>query len=239
MAQSNRQALKRLFKKGSIPKEKDFADLIDSTLNIVDDGIDKSSDKGLILFPKHETDNDGETVLSVAKAHNDPTPQWKIAITQNDDLEIRRCADGTDTPVLLLKSNGAIVLGNDNHCELLNGAFRSKSREGTLFRGCVAADGEWHDITGELSGMQVLEAVVYTEETGSNKQSVLYAIATCCAGKHGKISLTRSYSRFFSRKIRIRWKKVKSRKTIKLQVKSAWKSVSYRQIRYHITGLVK
>lgn len=39
MAQRNRTALKAFFETGDVPDEGEFSDLIDSTLNIIDDGI--------------------------------------------------------------------------------------------------------------------------------------------------------------------------------------------------------
>ena len=47
----NRQTLKNYFKKGGFATEKHFVDLIDSSLNSVDDGISMSPENGLILNP--------------------------------------------------------------------------------------------------------------------------------------------------------------------------------------------
>ena len=51
MALINRQTLKNYFKKGGFATEKHFNDLIDSSINSVDDGISKTSDHGLKLSP--------------------------------------------------------------------------------------------------------------------------------------------------------------------------------------------
>ena len=49
MAFINRQTLKNYFKKGGFATEKHFIDLIDSSVNTVDDGIAKSPEHGLKL----------------------------------------------------------------------------------------------------------------------------------------------------------------------------------------------
>mgnify|MGYP003309971067 CR=1 FL=1 len=47
MALINRQTLKNYFQKGGFATEKHFVDLIDSSLNIVDDGISINQKQGI------------------------------------------------------------------------------------------------------------------------------------------------------------------------------------------------
>ena len=51
MALINRQTLKNYFKKGGFATEKHFVDLIDSSLNVVDDGISIQPQNGLKINP--------------------------------------------------------------------------------------------------------------------------------------------------------------------------------------------
>ena len=51
MALINRQTLKNYFKKGGFATEKHFVDLIDSSLNVVDDGISIQRENGLKINP--------------------------------------------------------------------------------------------------------------------------------------------------------------------------------------------
>jgi len=51
MALLNRQSLINYFKKGSAPTERHFADLIESTVNIVDDGISREGGDGFKVTP--------------------------------------------------------------------------------------------------------------------------------------------------------------------------------------------
>jgi len=235
MAQRNRETLKSSFKQGSKPNERDFENLIDSMMNILDDGISKTNDSGLELSPVSESD----TVLSVSRKQDDPTPLWKVAISQENSLEIRHCDGEAEFPALLLSADGTIALGNDDRVMLQHGAIRAKFREGMLYEGSVAADGKWRDITGELAGIQALEVAAFAGNTGDKKQAVLIAVATCCSGRHAEITQTRSYSRYFVHKIRLRWKKTKKADKAKLQVKTVWKYGNDKQIHYHITGLIR
>ena len=51
MALINRQTLKNYFQKGGFATEKHFVDLIDSSLNQVDDGISMNAEHGFKLNP--------------------------------------------------------------------------------------------------------------------------------------------------------------------------------------------
>jgi hypothetical protein len=234
MAQRNRETLKQAFKQGSKPHEKDFENLIDSMMNILDDGISKTEQRGLNLSPGTENG----TVLSISQAANHLSPLWRIAISQNGDLEIRHCRDTSESPTLTLKNDGSLALGNENKITLLHGVVHSKFREGTLYKGNVPADGKWHDITDELADIQALEVVAFAGRPGDRKQSVVVAVATSCSGRHTEIGYTMSYSGYFIHKTRLRWKKIRKTDKAKLQAKTVWKYGSDKQIHYNITGLV-
>ena len=51
MAQKNKETLKNYFKKGGFITEKEFIDLIDSSMNVIDDGISIKPKDGLIVNP--------------------------------------------------------------------------------------------------------------------------------------------------------------------------------------------
>ena len=52
MALLTRLTLKNMFKRGMVPSEVNFSDLIDSTVNKVDDGFSQSSTDGFMLAPQ-------------------------------------------------------------------------------------------------------------------------------------------------------------------------------------------
>lgn len=73
-----RDDLKGYFNTGDIPTESQFADLIESTLNKVDDGIGKQSD-GTLTVQVISTD-DYKKVLYLARKGEDPT--WTLSLSQ-------------------------------------------------------------------------------------------------------------------------------------------------------------
>jgi hypothetical protein len=234
MARRNRQTLKESFRQGKKPVEQDFENLIDSTLNILDDGFSKTPENGMGLAPLLENG----TVISVFKEPADPKPQWEIAINQEDCLEIRRREDDNSIPVLVLKPDGVIELGGEGREIVLKGALQTPAREGNMYRGSVPADGYWYDITEDLDGCRALEITAYAGKQHSGKHALLVATATTCFGAHSKIRKTTSYYGSYGHKICLRWKKSENKFKAKLQLKTIFKYDNETQIQYHITGLI-
>ena len=93
MPRTNRNTLKEYFKRGSMPNQKHFYELIDSMVNISDDGIDKNPDDGLRLAPSKEN----SPVISLFTNIQDNIPEWKIYLGNNSQLHIIR--QGQDEPI--------------------------------------------------------------------------------------------------------------------------------------------
>jgi hypothetical protein len=235
MSRKNRQTLIESFRQGKKPTQQDFENLIDSMLNILDDGFSKTAETGMGLAPLLEKG----TVISVFKEMADPKPQWEIAINTECCLEIRRCEDDYTVPVLVLNPNGSVELGAKGSETVLNDVLKMPVREGTLYRGSVPADGHWHDITGGLNGYQALEVVAYAGKESSGKHAVLVATATSCFGAKARIKKTGSHYGSYGHKIRLRWKKSDGNFHAKLQLKTIFKYDDETSIKYHITGLIR
>jgi hypothetical protein len=234
MARRNRQTLKESFNHGKKPTEQDFGDLIDSTMNILDDGFSKNPEMGIGLAPLL----DKGTVMSIFKESSDVTPQWDIAINQERSLEIRRCEDPNNIPVLTLKTDGSIEIGEKGKAIIFNGGVQAPVREGNLFQGEVPADGHWYDITDSLGGCCALEVVATVGKRHTGKHAILVATATTCFGNHSKIKKTNSYFGMYGHKICLKWKKIKGEYKAKLQLKTIFKYGEDIQIQYHITSLL-
>lgn len=235
MPKRTRQTLKESFKQGKRPSEQDFENLIDSTMNILDDGFSKSPETGMGLAPLLEKG----TVLSVFRKTSDSKPQWEIAIEQQEgNLEIRKHQDDKTIPVLTLKTNGSILYGEEGKEALFSGRVTIPVREG-VYAQSVPADGKWHDITGDLDGSQALEIVAVAGKKNSGKHAVLMAFATSCFGKHGKIKKIRSYYGQYGYKICIRWRKSEEGENqCRLQLKTRFHYGEEIQINAHITSLL-
>lgn len=235
MAKRNRETLKESFQKGKKPTVDDFENLIDSTLNILDDGFSKSPEAGMGLAPLLGKG----TVLSVFKEISDAKPQWELAINRENSLEIRRTREGEKdaTALLTLKADGSVEVTEEGKMAIFGGTVRMAAREGSLYRGLAPADGRWHDVTNALDGCQVLEVVATTGERNSGRHAVLTATATTCFGRHSKIRKTDAHFGLYGNKIRIRWKKTKGEYSAKLQIKTIFKYDEGTNIRYHIASL--
>lgn len=76
---TSRTTLKTYFKKNAIPKESDFAELIDAALNQGDDGIAKPDGEPLSLQPDSK-DGGNRTVLGLYKSFSDARPSWTLSL---------------------------------------------------------------------------------------------------------------------------------------------------------------
>lgn len=139
MPRTNRNTLKEYFKRGSMPNQKHFYELIDSMVNISDDGIDKNPDDGLRLAPSKEN----SPVISLFTNIQDNIPEWKIYLGNNSQLHIIR--QGQDEPILSLHPNGRIEMNQPGMDIRINGSLSATRFDGAI-RGKFPADGEWHTL---------------------------------------------------------------------------------------------
>jgi len=77
---TSRSTLKTYFKKNAIPKESDFAELIDAALNQGDDGIAKPDGEPLSLQPDSK-DSGHRKVLGLYKSFGDAKPAWTLSLS--------------------------------------------------------------------------------------------------------------------------------------------------------------
>lgn len=77
---TSRTTLKTYFKKNAIPKESDFAELIDAAINQGDDGIAKPDGEPLSLQPDSK-DSGNRTVLGLYKSFGDAKPSWTLSLS--------------------------------------------------------------------------------------------------------------------------------------------------------------
>lgn len=85
----NRKTLKTFFERKKIPTAEQFADMIDSIPNIIDDGAVVFGNEGFSVFTKDRNKRDGD-VLEICQNQADGSKkiQWKFNMNVDGDLSI-------------------------------------------------------------------------------------------------------------------------------------------------------
>jgi hypothetical protein len=230
MAKLNRETLKNYFSSGQRPSGDTFKDLIESTVNILDDDFSEKPDAAI----KVAADGDDRDVISFYKQSGEPSPDWTISVETNGNLVISRHEnDDQFRSSIVFKDDGDIEINGRN-------TWITGGRRGAAVQS-IPADGKWHSITEGLTGISMLE-VTAAYSTGSGKHSTLIAWASCCFGKRRKIERVRPKTFFFwTNKIRIRWVRVKDKNGHKtkciLQIKTRYSGGKNSNIQCSITQL--
>lgn len=200
MAKTNRRTLKEYFGKGKKPDSGQFADLIDSMLNIVDDGFNKSAERGMLLSPL----DDAGAVMEIRKNILDSDPAWVVSLGKGGELHIHR---GTETePMLTLSQDGKVVLGtNDRTSLVVNGTVYADSFAGNYMQGTVPANGLWQNIGNMEYGCAGYRIEAACGLKGKGRYALAEVTAMHCFGKHPYIRSARSWFGTRFNKIQFRW----------------------------------
>ena len=252
MAERNRSTLKNFFSEGQRPTADHFTDLIDSNLNMIDEGFSRTVENGFEVSLLEDSDR----LISFFES-NDPEhdPVWSITLNQERDKLIFKKVNQYSPVqnVLTLTSDGCVGVNNDTpqHDLDVSGVVRSKGRMGAYetIKHTVPADGGWHDITGELEGCVAFEVMAGAGgERGKHtgKFALMHAIAMNTFNPRGwffnflnrkkKIRYTHAYYRSAGNRLKLQWCATDGNK-YKLQIKSNCDYGSNLNISYHITQL--
>ena len=231
MAKRNRITLKKFFVRGKMPTEEHFSDLIDSMLNIVDEGFDKSSDKGLSLAP---LDEDGH-VASISRKIEDKEAKWSVTLEKSKENLAFRQFEGKK--VFVLSQDEKVGIGTDSpehqlHTTKTAGLY---GRAGTFASGEVPADSKWHNITETLTGCYAFEVIAGCGKVQHGKYALLVATAIQCFGAHPRIRRAQSWYGSWFNKIRIRWRK--DNDGMVLQIRTRYDYGPENFISYNISSL--
>ena len=206
MALINRQTLKNYFKKGGFATEKHFVDLIDSSLNVVDDGISIKPEHGLKINPIGFSTK----LISFFKKSTQKSPEFSLELDQASAPGLSVQGEN-DKSIIKIKKDGLVGINtlDPKHSLDVNGTVGMNSRVGTHASGSVPGDGSWHSILSNLNGVNGYEIIANIKgKPGSGRYSIAHAIAISTFGGRGsrnKIKKTvASYGSFFY-KISLRW----------------------------------
>ncbi|AQS39597.1 hypothetical protein Sps_04512 [Shewanella psychrophila] len=195
MAKRNRSTLKNYFRKGALPQTEHFSDLIDSCLNTLEKGFDKSVNEGFKISSLEENAN----LLSFYRDSEPEQVLWSIKFDQEIDSLLFKAPEkqtlasgqvsGKPAPsALCISPHGRLGINQDKpmHALDVNGMIQASGRLGNAFEeqngpGTVKADGQWHNITPVLEGVQAFEVTAGVGIKRTGRYAMLRAIAmnTC------------------------------------------------------------
>lgn len=246
MAKKNRQSLKNYFTDGSMPSQENFEDLIDSMLNVIDEGFDKSPDKGFEVAQL----GDSSKLISFYENIAVESPLWSIRVdssTKNlifgsrmspDALTLSADATDSDSDT---QSNAKIGINNNSpEFELdVEGVIAAGGRIGRKGEKPVPADGDWHDITDKLDGCQVLEVVAGVGEKSGGRYALIRAVAMNTYNNRPKIQMQKTYYGSRCNQIELRWLGTTHAFKLQLRTKCSFGSSKKNlpQVRYYLTEL--
>ena len=217
MTAKNRTTLKNYFKSGSLPSEDQFANLIDSMLNMRDEGFEKSPEQGFKVAQRPEG-----RLLSFFENIPIVSPIWSVKIDQISENHKLTFLNKYDEAVLTLTPDGMIGIKQNNPRFDLDvaGTIASRGRLGEKGAKTVHANGYWQDMTDVLAGCSAFEIMAGVGKQKSGKYALLHAIALKTFDARGKIVYHQAQYGSRCNRLKLRWKK-RSNKQYTLQIKTA------------------
>ena len=215
MDRKDRHTLKSSHQKGDVPTEEQFAELIDSVPNIVDDGEAVRTEDGWALYPR----KGGKMGVSLHEAAGEPAA-WKLTLTSDKGLAIKNEAGEA---LLELKQDKNIVL----HASVQQEGGGDEPEPDPQDYLVIEADKKWatlKEITDikESSRVYTVMALYRDREFGICK--LTRAIAICLNNVEQWVESPRKHWWGWSGYIRLRWQA--DRDKTYLQIRSTSNSYS-------------
>lgn len=215
MDRKDRNTLKSYFQRGNVPTEEQFAELIDSVPNIVEDGQAVCTEKGWAFHPKAG----GKMRVTLHEAEGNPAA-WTLELTPDKGLAI---ADEAGETLLELKQGKKIILHASVEQEE-GGTAPVPAPQDYLE---VKADKHWTDlveIADMKEGSRVYTVIALYRDRDLGVCKLTRATAICLNSVEQRVESLRRHWWGWSGRIRLRWQ-VKDGK-ICLQVRSTRNSYS-------------
>ncbi len=256
-----RNTLRKYFAAGRLPSEDHFQDLIDSNLNMEDEGFSKSEQHGFKVAPL----GTGDSLISFFRNINF-APLWRLAFRSRDGAQAGEenlvfgrphGAEEEDAAVLSFAPQGrvGINLAEPAHALDVAGEVRSSGRLGveTVPAGGVLANGKWQPILTGLQGCQAFEVVAGAGNPGKG-YALMHAIAVNAFnptawpafnlfGRKNRIRCTHAYYMSRDQRLGLRWAFPKERqgagkrREYQLEIRSQCDYGGNTPIRFHLTRL--
>lgn len=233
MALRNRETLKNFFKKGTMPSEANFADLIESTVNIADDGLFKNIENGIVISPSGSS----QKVISFFKDIEQNELAWSCELGPDNVEPGYLIRNRHSTPCFYISPTGNTGINTISPKTTLE--VNGYTSTAGLIGGTVAsvpANGQWQDIVTGLEGCNALEIIARVGKENSGKYALLHAHALSTFGRScQKIKTLQAHYGWPWNKMKLRWHG--DTFNYKLQIKTYRNYGDDVQIQFHIKKL--
>jgi hypothetical protein len=243
MTRRTRAMLKQQFEHGKMPTEDDFEDLIESMLNMLDEGFEKSAREGFKVAQL----GDGK-LLSFYQNIVEGTPLWSIGLdTGSNNLSFQ--AD-KNRPLMTLsshvdddgvtRSRVGIRQSSPQHELDVGGFIASRGRIGREGKMAVPADGNWYDVSAAMTGCQAWEVVAGVGgKDAEGRYALMHAYALNAFNSNSSITYHQSHFGNKCSRIELRWigTETSSPFEFKLQMRVGCTYGADVWIKYHMTQL--
>ncbi len=261
MTKRNRKTLTDNFADGTLPTQEAFGDLIDSMVNIVDDGFDKTALNGMKVA---QLGNSGR-LMSFYDEITVKAPIWSIAFSMSGygggadsykNLNVfygNNNASGLTLASAIASGIGEeeagaeklrVGINNNNPAHELdvNGVIASDGRIGREAspEREVRADGKWHPIITGLDGCQAFEIMAGVGKPRSGRYALVLAYALSTFNSK-KSNITYHQAHYSSRcdQIDLRWVGESHNYSLEMRTRCSFEQSNDEQvfIRYYTTQL--
>jgi hypothetical protein len=182
----NRESLRSYFTDGSLPTQAHFADLIDSMLNMSDEGFTKSVERGFEISAAAGY----EALLSFFRDQDPDAPLWSVGfggaqgqlLIRSNQPPAGDVSPDSVPPLWTLDPAGRVGIRHAQPEAALDvdGVVRSKGRRGSYARSPAVpllANGQWQDLTDDLDGCQAFEVTAGAGRQGEGHFALVHAVA--------------------------------------------------------------
>lgn len=231
----NRESLKNAFRQGAQPSESAFGDFIDSTLNVVDDGFEKTDADG---FKITQLGTSGK-LMSFYENVAVREPAWSVRLGQ----ESRQLVVGNERnePAMTISTGDesrenriGVNKVSPEHALDVNGVVAAHGRVGAN-QGTAKADGRWQTIAGPFDGCHAFEVMAGVGEKQSGRYALLHAIVINAFNRNPTVKSQQSHYGSRCNQLKLRWRGDANAYRLEIRTRCAYGEQI--AIQYHLTDL--
>lgn len=208
----DRKTLKTYFQSGKVPTEEQFAELIDSVANVLEDGQVRTKENGWMIYPlKGGTPGLG---FYMEKPVDDAVPPvWLLSVNAEKELLLKNEKGETVLSVSqdkIFTISDRLKVKDDIMADAFKGSTGITSENTEYLQ--IPADGKWHDLPVEATvseirpGCRAYRILACYRESWSERYRMTEAIAQHSDYWDKKISSRQKHWWGWSGGISLRWK---------------------------------